>query len=103
MPRGLCPDLVGDRAGPVGEPGGGLGECERGPLGVVEARVLVPGGEGEQLLRADTGFSRVRGASVDAGAGPASPGCPLMGRLTDARRYLPGGSALLADESSLAG
>jgi len=44
--RGLGPDLVGDRAGPVAQPGRGLGERQRGPLGVVEARVLVPGGEG---------------------------------------------------------
>jgi hypothetical protein len=39
VPRGLGPDLVGDRAGPVGEPGRGLGECQRGALGVVEERV----------------------------------------------------------------
>jgi hypothetical protein len=49
VPRGLGPDLVGDRARPVGEPGRGLGERQRGPLGVVEERVAVPGGEGEQL------------------------------------------------------
>src|SRR5262249_14867019 len=68
VPGGLGPDLVGDRARPVGEPGGRLGERQRGPLGVVEARVLVPGGQGEQLLRADAGLGRVRGARVDAGA-----------------------------------
>jgi hypothetical protein len=72
---GLGPDLVGDRAGPVGEPGRGLGERQRGALGVVEERVLVPGGDGEQLLRADAGLRGALDAGVDAGAAAVDLAC----------------------------
>ena len=40
---GLGPDLVGDRAGSVGEPGRGFGERKSGAFRVVEERVLIPG------------------------------------------------------------
>ena len=68
LPARRGPDFVGDRAGLVGQPGRGLGERQRGPLGGVEERVLVPRGDGEQLLRADAGLGRAGGAGVDARA-----------------------------------
>ena len=38
----LVPHLVGDRVRPVGEPGGGLGQRQGGPLGVGEVRSFSP-------------------------------------------------------------
>jgi hypothetical protein len=68
VPGGLGPDLIGDRAGPVRQPGLSLSERQRGALGVVEERVLIPSGDGEQLLGADAGLRGALDAGVDAGA-----------------------------------
>ena len=47
---GLVPDVVRDGVRPVGEPGHGLGQRERGALGVGEVRRLSPGGDHEDAL-----------------------------------------------------
>ena len=42
---GIVPDLVRHRVGPVGQPGGRLGERERRTLGIAEVRRLAPRGD----------------------------------------------------------
>src|SRR5215467_13592069 len=59
VPGRLVPDLVGHRVGPVAEPGHGLGQGQRGPLGVGEVRCLPPSRDGEQPLVGLTGGLRV--------------------------------------------
>jgi hypothetical protein len=44
MSGGLIPDLVGDRIGAISEASGGLGQGQRGALGVGEVRRLTPRG-----------------------------------------------------------
>ena len=50
MPRGLLPDAVRDWVGAVGQPGGRLGQVQRGALGVAEVRRVAPRSDGEQPL-----------------------------------------------------
>src|SRR4029453_16517688 len=47
---GSVPHLVGHRVRPVGQPGGGLGQRQRGPLGVTEIRRFPPGRDRGQAL-----------------------------------------------------
>jgi O-acetylserine/cysteine efflux transporter len=59
VPGRLVPDLVGHRVRPVAEPGHGLGQRQRGPLGVGEVRRLPPGRHGKQPLVGLPGGLRV--------------------------------------------
>jgi hypothetical protein len=71
VPRDFGPDLVGDRAGPIGEPGRGLGERQRGPLGVVEERVLVTTTPSTVAPPTPTSVpSRTRSSTGSASSGP---------------------------------
>ena len=68
VPGGLVPDLVGYRVGPVGQPGDGLGERQRGAFGVGEVRRLPPGRYGEEPLVGFAGLPGAAGVHVDADA-----------------------------------
>src|SRR5712691_5936861 len=50
MPRGLVPDRVRHRVRPVAQPGYGLGQRQRGTLGVAEVGHLPPRRHREQAL-----------------------------------------------------
>src|SRR5690242_18724519 len=62
------PDLVGDRVGPVAEPGHRLGERQRGPFGLGIIRSLPPGRHGEEPLVALARLPRLAPAAVHARA-----------------------------------
>ncbi len=68
VPGGLVPDLVGDRVGPVGEPGSSLGEREGGTFGVGEVGCLPPGRHGEEALFCFACLPGATCARVNAGA-----------------------------------
>src|SRR6266567_1080337 len=65
--RGI-PDLVGDRIGPVAEPGDRLGESQRGPFGLGVVRGLPPGRHGEDPLVGLARLPRLAPAAVHARA-----------------------------------
>jgi hypothetical protein len=64
----LVPDLVRHRVGPVGEPGHGLGQGQRRPLGLVEVGRLPPGCDREQPLVGLALLLGVLRAGIDAEA-----------------------------------
>ena len=68
MARGLVPDLVRYRVGTVGETGGGLGQRQRGALGVAEIRRLAPRRDQEDALAALAGVLELAGVDVHAHA-----------------------------------
>jgi ketosteroid isomerase-like protein len=66
--RGLIPDLVSHRVGSVGDPGGGLGERQRGALGVAEIRRLAPRRDGVDARAALARVLELAGVDVHARA-----------------------------------
>src|SRR5262245_19830260 len=66
MPGGLGPDLVWYRVCPVAEPGGGLGERQRGAFGIGELGRLSPSRHCENALICFTCLLEVTGVHVDA-------------------------------------
>jgi hypothetical protein len=62
--------VVRHRIGPVGDPGEGLGQGERGALGVGEERRVAPSRHGVDPFVALTGLAQVARVHVDAHAAP---------------------------------
>src|SRR6266540_3918316 len=63
---GLVPDFAGHRVGPVGQPGGGLGQGQGGPLGFGEVGGVPPGRQGGQALVGLAGLLGRAGVHIEA-------------------------------------
>src|SRR5579871_2972890 len=66
VPGRLVPDLVGDRVRPVAKSGYGLGERQRGALGIGEVGGVAPRRHGEEPFIGLAGILEVAGVHVDA-------------------------------------